>query len=78
MNRIAYELDRDFGQHLRALRMGRKWTQGQMTAKLQLIGYDTTRGALAKMESGTRHIYLDDLLALKQVLNISFDELLLF
>ena len=75
---MGFETDRQFGQHLRALRMERKWTQEQMTAKLQLIGYDTTRGALAKMESGTRHIYLDDLLALQKVLHISFDDLLLF
>ncbi len=75
---MGFETDRQFGQHLRALRMERKWTQEQMTAKLQLIGYDTTRGSLAKMESGTRHIYLDDLLALQKVLHISFDDLLLF
>ncbi len=75
---MDFETDRQFGQHLRALRMERKWTQEEMTTKLQLIGYDTTRGALAKMESGTRHIYLDDLLALQKVLHISFDDLLLF
>ena len=75
---MGFETDRQFGQHLRALRMERNWTQEQMTAKLQLLGYDTTRGALAKMESGTRHIYLDDLLALQKVLHISFDDLLLF
>ena len=72
------ELDRQFGQHIRKLRVERNWTQEQMAAKLQLNGYDITRGALAKIESGTRHIYLDDLLALQKVLNVSFDELMAF
>ena len=75
---MGFETDRRFGQHLRALRMERSWTQEQMVAKLQLNGYDITRGALAKIESGTRHIYLDDLLALQKVLNISYDELMAF
>ncbi len=75
---MDFETDRKFGQHLRALRIEREWTQEQMAAKLQLVGYDITRGALAKIESGTRHVYLDDLLALQKVLNISFDELMGF
>ena len=75
---MGFETDRKFGQHIRKLRMERKWTQEQMCAKLQLNGYDITRGALAKIESGTRHIYLDDLLALQKVLQISFDELMAF
>ena len=75
---MGFELDRKFGQHLRALRMERKWTQEQLCAKLQLIGCDMTRGAYAKIESGTRHIYLEDLKALQKVLNISFDDLMQF
>ena len=75
---MGFETDRKFGQHLRMLRMERKWTQEQMCAKLQLTGYNITRGALAKIESGTRHIYLDDLLVLQKVLKISFDELMRF
>ena len=75
---MGFETDRKFGQHLRKLRVERKWTQEQMVAKLQLNGYDITRGALAKIESGTRHIYIDDLLALQKALQISFDELMAF
>ena len=75
---MGFEKDRQFGQHLRRLRMDRKWTQEQMCTKLQLAGYDMTRGAYAKIESGTRHIYLDDLLALQRVLQVSFDELMQF
>ena len=75
---MGFETDRQFGQHIRKLRMERNWTQEQMVAKLQLTGYDITRGALAKIESGTRHIYLDDLLALQKVLDVSFDALMEF
>ena len=72
---MGYETDRRFGQHIRNLRSARKWTQEQMVAKIQLDGYELSRSSLAKIESGTRHIYLDDLLVLQKVLNVSFDEL---
>lgn len=75
---MGYETDRRFGQHIRNLRSARKWTQEQMVAKIQLDGYELSRSSLAKIESGTRHIYLDDLLVLQRVLNVSFDELLNF
>ena len=75
---MGFETDRLFGQHIRELRKKRQWTQEQLAAKLQLIGCDITRVALAKIESGTRHIYLNDILALQKVFQISFDELMSF
>ena len=75
---MGYETDRRFGRHIRNLRTARKWTQEQMVAKIQLDGYEMTRSGLAKIESGTRHVYLDDLLVLQRVLNVSFEELMNF
>ena len=75
---MGFETDRRFGQHIRELRVGRKWTQEQMVAKMQLNGHEMTRSWLAKIESGTRHIYLDDLLVLKKVLDVTFEELMTF
>ncbi|MBR2895888.1 MAG: helix-turn-helix transcriptional regulator [Oscillospiraceae bacterium] len=75
---MDFQRDRRFGQRIRELRKARGWTQEQAVAKLQLIGYDISRGGLAKIESGTRHVYLDDVIALKEVFQISFDELMQF
>ena len=75
---MGYETDRRFGQHIRNLRTERKWTQEQMVAKIQLSGYEISRSSLAKIESGTRHVYLDDLLMLQKVLHVSFEELMTF
>ena len=75
---MGYETDRRFGQHIRELRIARKLTQEQMVAKIQLAGYEMSRSGFAKIESGTRHIYLDDLMILQKVLNVSFEELMDF
>mgnify|MGYP001080885355 FL=1 len=51
-------------------------TQEQLAAMLQVRGVDLTRSALAKIEAGQRHVYLDELIAFQQVLRVSFEELL--
>ena len=55
--------------------MERRLSQDQVSAQLQVRGCDVTRSALAKMEVGQRHIYLDELKALKEILSVSFVEL---
>lgn len=57
--------------------MERRLSQDQVSAQLQVRGCDVTRSALAKMEVGQRHIYLDELKALKEILSVSYEELLL-
>lgn len=52
------------------------WSQEQLAARLQLAGHDMSRSTLAKIESGIRHVYLEDLFAFQRVFGISFDELL--
>lgn len=41
-----------------------------------LYGCDITRSALAKMEVGQRHIYPDEIKLLKELLNVTYDELM--
>lgn len=65
------------GNRIRTHRMGQNLTQEDLARLLQLHGCDITRGTLAKIEAGTRHIYLDELCALTAVLHITFDDLLL-
>lgn len=74
---MDYSYDNMVGQRIRTYRMEKKMTQDQLAAKLQINGYDLTRGTIAKIESGQRHIYLYELKAIVEILKISFDDLLL-
>ncbi len=71
----AYE--KAVGQNIRKIRMMRKLSQEQVAAQLQVRGCDVTRSALAKSEVGQRHIYPDELKALKEILSVSYDDLLI-
>ena len=74
---MDYSYDSKVGQKIRTYRKEKKLTQDQLAAKLQINGYDLTRGTIAKIESGQRHIYLYELKAIVEILKISFDDLLL-
>lgn len=69
------EYDKLIGQNIRAIRMRQKLSQEELSARLQVKGCDITRSALAKIEVGQRHLYPDELLQLKEILSVSFDEL---
>ena len=75
MNEI-YEIE--FGKNIRRIRKEKKLTQDQLAAQLQLNGCDITRSALAKIEVGQRHLYPDEIRLLKELLNVSFDEMFYF
>lgn len=70
------EYEKKLGKNIRMLRESRGLTQEQLSARLQLNNCDITRSALAKIEVGQRHIYPDELCLLKDLLNVSYDELL--
>lgn len=69
----AYE--KALGQNIRKLRMERKLSQEQLSARMQVNGCDITRSALAKIEVGQRHIYPDELKCLRDIFAVSYDEL---
>ena len=71
---INYE--KQVGLNIRQIRKNNNLTQDQLSAKLQVYGCDITRSALAKIEVGQRHIYPDELKALKHILNVDYDEIL--
>ena len=73
---MDHSYDQQVGQRIRAIRKERKLTQEQLAARLQTSGCDVTRSALAKIETGQRHMYAAELRALRDVLNVSCDELL--
>ncbi len=68
--------EKKVGQRIRLLREERKLTQEQLSAKLQVGGCDITRSALAKIEVGQRHLYVDELKLFKEILNVSYESIL--
>lgn len=65
------------GNNIRKLRKYKKITQEQLSAKLQTSGCDITRSALAKIEVGQRHIYIDEIKLIKEILGVSFEDLII-
>ena len=68
-------IETTIGNHIRTIREKKGMTQDVLSAKLQLRGCDITRSALAKMEVGQRHIYPDELLLIKEILETDFDSI---
>ena len=73
MNR---EYEQRIGNRIRTLREHKNITQEQLSARLQTYGCDITRSALAKIEVGQRHIYPDELRMFKEILEVSYEEIM--
>ncbi|MGN0557308.1 MAG: helix-turn-helix domain-containing protein, partial [Acutalibacteraceae bacterium] len=54
-------VEKRIGNNIRILREGARLTQEQLSAKLQVLGCDITRSAVAKIEVGQRHLYPDEI-----------------
>ena len=65
------------GTHLSWLRKQKKLTQEQLAARMQLLGCDITRSALAKIEVGQCMLCPDEIKALRSALAVSYDDILL-
>lgn len=70
------DYEKAVGQKLRYLREKSGLTQEQLSAKLQVNGCDITRSALAKIEVGQRHLYIDELKQFKKILCVTYDDIL--
>ena len=70
------DFEKTIGQNIRKLRLEAGMTQDDLSTKLQLHNCDITRSALAKIEVGQRHIYVDELCALKEILHVSYEIIL--
>ena len=71
----AYE--KQIGEKIKLLREERKLTQEEAAARLQVLGCDVTRSALAKIEVGQRHIYPDEIKRLAEIFKVSCDDILM-
>ena len=69
------EVEKKIGKNIRNLRENANLTQEMLAAKLQTKGCDITRSALAKIEVGQRHLYPDEVILIKDILKVSYDEI---
>ncbi len=69
------EIKLKIGQNIRNIREKQNMTQESLAAKLQLNGCDITRSAVAKIEVGQRHLYPDEILLIKEILNTTFESI---
>lgn len=74
---MNHDYEKAVGVRIRDLREKSGLTQEQLSAKLQVCGCDITRSALAKIEVGQRHLYPDEIKLLKEILDVSFDDILI-
>ncbi len=73
---MNWSYEKIVGGNIRKIRESKNITQEQFAAKLQLMGCDITRSAVAKIEVGQRHIYVDELKLIKDILETTYDELI--
>lgn len=69
-------IEKQIGSNIRRLREKAGITQDTLASKLQLRGCDITRSAVAKIEVGQRHLYPDEIILIKEILDVDFDEIL--
>lgn len=63
------------GHNIRRIRESIGMTQDMLAAKLQVHNCDVTRSAVAKIEVGQRHLYPDEVILIRKILNTTFDEI---
>ena len=72
MNAVTEKL---IGNNVRILREKSGFTQELLAARLQLKGCDITRSSIAKIEVGQRHLYPDEIMLIKQILGVTYEEI---
>lgn len=64
------------GENIRRIRKEQGIGQTELVSKLQLLEVKITRETLVKIERGVQHIQLEQLQRIKQILDVSYEELL--
>ncbi len=70
------DVEKRIGENIRKLRLNAGLTQEMLSAKMQVEGCDITRSAIAKIEVGQRHLYPDEIILLKTILKVSYEDIL--
>ena len=67
--------DINIGANLRKIRKNLKLTQPQTIAKMHLLGSTMSRSTYSNIEGGIRNIKVSDLIILKMVFGVEYDEI---
>ena len=62
------------GKNLKRIRLSHGLTQDQTVAKLQVLGSPLSRSTYSLIEMGRGNIFVNDLVGLKTIFNVSYDE----
>lgn len=66
--------DIHIGHNIKRLRQSKSLSQDDMVARLQLRGRNISRATYAHIEQGIRNIYVSDLILIRQILNVSYED----
>ena len=66
--------DMDIGKTISQLRRNKKMTQDEVLAQMQLRGVDISKSSYAKIETNRLNIKVSELVALREILGVSFDD----
>ena len=69
------KIEKRIGQNIKRLRESANLTQELVATHFQLHGCDITRSALAKIEVGQRHLYPDEIILFKKILNATYEDI---
>lgn len=74
--KIKNDASNTIGKNIREARLKVEMGQTELVSKLQLLDIKMTRETLVKIERGVQHIQLEQLKGIKEVLGVSYEELL--
>lgn len=75
-DKIKNDSNNTIGKNIRCARQKAQIGQTELVSKLQLLDIRMTRETLVKIERGVQHIQLEQLKAIKDVLGVSYEDLL--
>ncbi len=64
------------GPQIRRLRVNRNWSQAKLAVKLQMAGWDVSRGTVAKLEGGTHCVREYQMCFLMRIFDVQYRDLL--
>ena len=75
-DKIKEDNDNTIGRNIRRLRKDRGMGQTELVRELQLLNISMTRETLVKIEREIQHIQLVQLKGIKQILKVTYEDLL--
>ena len=76
MDKIKQDENNTIGKNIRRIRKEQGIGQTELVGKLQLLNIKMTRETLVKIERGIQHIQLEQLRGIKEILKVTYEELL--